>query len=183
MATETALGLAEPAFIAAAVSSVGAAVAAIVAAIQAFVAAESHKVTDRNSRAQILLEIADRWTEVLKVRYEIRKDLDRYKKLRETYAALSVREFTATDEWRNLRVLCNFYEFIGLITYHKLISLETMLVLVTVDRADYDLARPVVEWLRKEYRPDIYLFWDWVVEGAAKTSATNPFKGKRSSQL
>ena len=162
-------------------STIAAAIAAFFSFLQGRTMARSERLRDQQGKTTVLLEVADRWTDILQVRYRVRANIENYRNPQERYR--DIREFMASEDWQHLRVLCNFYEFLGMLVYYKIMSISTVLVLVTVDESDFDAAKPSIDWLRSEYRDDIYLFWDWLILAARKRQATNPFKKNRVPNL
>jgi hypothetical protein len=163
---------------AAAISAFAAAVAAGISAIQGFIARRSTELTDHYGRTQLLLNVTDRWTAVLPVRYRVRqKTYDNV----QSYG--SVDKFLASEDWQLARQVCNFYEFVGLLVYHRMLRVSTLLVFVTVDPADFERLRPAITYLRENYRSDIYLFWDYLLSETKGHKAHNPFRDSRPRSI
>jgi hypothetical protein len=148
------------AIVGAVVSSVAAALATIASLMQAQLTMRGVRLQDQDGRVNVLLNVMQRWSDCLKDLYKIRHKAEEFKAAPEKFT--DVTEFMASEYWQTLRVVCNFYEFCGLLAYNKILRIETLLVIITVRRSDYEIARPAIERLRKDYRPDIYLFWDWL---------------------
>lgn len=142
------------------VSSVAAALATIASLLQAQLTMRGVKLQDQDGRVNVLLSVDQRWSETLKSLYKMRHQAEEFRNAPAKYAAVT--EFMASEYWQTLRIVCNFYEFVGMLAFHKILRIETLLVIITVRRDDYEIARASIERLRQDYRPDIYLFWDWL---------------------
>lgn len=148
------------AFIAAAVSSVGAAVASVAAVLQIQSMRKGVQLQDQAGRVSVLLDVMNRWSNTLPALYEVREKAGEFQNAQAGFE--KVTDFMRSDYWAKLRVVCNFYEFVGLLAYNGVLRLETLLVIITVRASDYELAKPSIDRLRQDYRKDIYLFWDWL---------------------
>jgi len=159
----------------AAVSSLFAFLAAAASWRQAQAAKQGIMIQEQSSRVHALLDVRDRWTDCLPHLYQFRHNADNFRNIRQKYS--TVQEFMASPEWgQMLRPICNFYEFIGVLAHHKILQKDTILVFVTVNPADRQVADEAIKWLREDYRDDIYLYWDWLVENCEKCKACNPYK-------
>jgi len=134
--------------------------------------------TQKTEQAQLYFEIATRWSAVLQKLYVVRaapppslQELEKYYD--------SCAEFMTTSQWKDdYRMICNFFEDLGLLVYNGNIPIEIIRVLVTVSNDDYMLMKPVLDYLRKCYRHDIYSFWNYLLKEAEKTKPIRPFKGE-----
>jgi hypothetical protein len=142
------------------VSSVAAAIASIAAVLQIRAMAKGVQLQDQDGRVSVLLDVMNRWSATLPALYAIRKKSNECATAEASFA--EVTDFMASEHWAQLRQVCNFYEFVGLLAYNKVLRLETLLVIITVRQSDYDLAKASIDRLRRDYRKDIYLFWDWL---------------------
>jgi hypothetical protein len=144
-----------------AVAALASAYAAWVSSQQIKIAHSDLRLQDQNGRVSVLTQLSDRWTEVLKeALYDIRKDSVSFANAHTSFN--SARDFMGSHHWQKMRKMCNFYEFVGLLVFNKILHLETVLVIITVQGGDYAIAKSTIDRLRNEYRPDIYLFWDWL---------------------
>lgn len=157
---------------------------------------ESEKKTNQ---AGMMLDLADRWSDVLSHRYEVMRML-------ENPAAHNVdieadfhndyRRLMASDFWRkDLRPVFNFYEFLGLMIHQGNISAKEAFVLVSVDHYDWDqlaedgrdpletsfrdgdFFKKVEDYLKllRTYRRDIYVFYDYFLAELYHLNRLEPF--------
>ena len=156
----------------------------IVTAITLFVGLilnwQSNRRSTKTEQAQLYFYIAENWTAILQTLYSVRENppptLEQLEQKYPTYQS-----FMATDVWKNeYRVICNFFEDIGLIVYNKNLPLETIQVLVTVSEDDYFLMKPVLDFVRKNYRQDIYHFWNYLLKESTRATPLKPFKGGKA---
>lgn len=134
----------------------------------------------RADQARFYLEVAQRWTVILKLLYHVRNNPPpSLEELERTYP--DPRQFTSTEDWQETyRPICNFFEDIGLMVKTGTMTIKELRVLVTVLDSDYVLLKPVITYLRRKYRPDIYIFWNYLLQQAArKTAVYDPFNGRR----
>jgi hypothetical protein len=143
-----------------AVSSIGAAVASVAAVLQIQAMTKGIQLQDQDGRVSVLLDVMNRWSNTLPSLYAIRERSSECATAEASYE--HVTDFMLSDHWAKLRVVCNFYEFVGLLAFNKVLRLETLLVIITVRPSDYQLAKASIDRLRRDYRKDIYLFWDWL---------------------
>ena len=134
--------------------------------------------SQKTEQAELYFEIATRWTATLKVLYQVRNNPPpTTAQLEAQYGSCA--DFMSTAEWRETyRPICNFFEDLGLLVYNKNIPIEIIRVLVTVSPNDYLLMKPVLDYVRGNYRHDIYSFWNYLLEQAEKTKPLRPYKGK-----
>lgn len=133
----------------------------------------------RVEMGNVYFKIAERWTTTLNLLYQVRNAPP---PSLETLEAMypNAKDFMATDEWRtNYRLICNFFEDMGLFVYNKNIPLGTLRVLVTISEDDYLLMKPVLDYLRANYREDIYIFWNYLLREANRHHALRPFEGRK----
>lgn len=141
---------------------------------QATIAKHSTLVQEENCKLRALLDVRDQWSNCLAHRYKIKQHSETYSNIKEKYDSLP--EFMASPEWsERLRPICNFYEYVGLLAHHEVLKLETMLVFVTIDPQDREIASEAIAWLRDEYRTNIYKYWDWLLEVSMNAEAKDPF--------
>lgn len=138
--------------------------------------------SSRVDQAKLYFDISDRWSKILKILYDVRSAPPPTRaELEDDYGADFAR-FMRCDEWReSYRPICNFFEDIGLMVYKKNISVEELQVLVTIIPADYHLMKPVLDYLRKHYRSDIYVFWNYLLDKAYdgdRARTLHPYKDK-----
>lgn len=139
----------------------------------------SQKRAERADQARLYFDIASRWTAILQILYRVRNDPP------ESLEALEARyphcrDFMQQAVWKDeYRMICNFFEDLGLLVYNKNMSVKIIRVLVTVSPNDYMLMKPVLDYLRQHYRDDIYCFWNYLLEEAEKTKPLRPYKNKR----
>jgi hypothetical protein len=142
-----------------------AAISGVAALMQARMQQRGLKLQDHDGRVTVLLELMKRWDETLKPLYAMREQAAAFKASPGQFE--TVPQFMNSDYWKTMRQVCNFYEFAGLLVYNKVLRAETLLVIITVRGDDYEIARPAIDRLRLQYRPDIYLLWDWLVHTCA----------------
>jgi len=138
----------------------------------------SNRRAMRTERAQLYFTISERWAVVLQSLYRTRgAPPPSLEELEQTYP--DVRDFMQTPAWKDdYRLICNFFEDMGLIVYQKSLPVTTIQVLVTVSENDYRLMRPVLLYLRKHYRPDIYVLWNYLLKRSCRARAIQPFSGR-----
>jgi hypothetical protein len=90
-----------------------------------------------------------------------------------------------SEVWlKTVRPVANFYEFIGMMVHEGYISARVLLVLVTVDDSSWEKAQPFIAALTKTgYRPDLYVFWRYLIERRRGTPALLPIKPTRWSKF
>jgi hypothetical protein len=128
---------------------------------------------DKAFRAQIFMQITDKWSAIYKQRNAVLesepttvKQLEENKNYQENDRP-SYRKFLASEEWKGIREVCNFFEFLGLTLHQGFIEAGPLFVLVTVEDKEGKMSRnlrPYIAYLRKHYRPDIYVFYDYLFE-------------------
>jgi len=133
----------------------------------------------RVEMANVYFKVAERWTATLSLLYQVRNmPPPSLEELEKKYP--NAKDFMATDEWRsNYRLICNFFEDMGLFVHNKNIPLGTRRVLVTISEDDYLLMKPVLDYLRNNYRQDIYIFWNYLLREAHRHDALRPFAGRK----
>ena len=134
--------------------------------------------TQKTEQAQLYFEIATRWSAVLQKLYLVRAaPPPSLAELEANHGTCA--DFMKSSQWKDeYRMICNFFEDLGLLVYNKNIPIEIIRVLVTVSNDDYMLMKPVLDYLRKCYRHDIYSFWNYLLKEAEKTKPLRPFKGE-----
>lgn len=142
-----------------------AAISGIAALLQVQAQQRGLKLQDHDGRVSVLLELMQRWDQTLPHIYAMREKADEHRAASANFP--TVPQFMNSPYWKTMREVCNFYEFAGLLVYNKVLRAETLLVIITVRPDDYEIARPAIDRLRSEYRPDIYLLWDWLVHTCA----------------
>ena len=128
-----------------------------------------------SDRARIFMKIADRWSDIYDARNHVLAEPVLTKDAIFERHGRDYKKFLASDEWKAIRPVCNFFEFLGVILHQKFIRGEELFVLVTVDvfkeivdREDvlvpdgvmFSKLRGPIEYLREVYRPDIYVLYD-----------------------
>lgn len=169
-----------------------------------------NKEIEQSNHANMMLDLSQRWSEVLTKRYTVMQrlnadntdDIDIDRKFNRDVSA-----FMASDFWRNeLRPVLNFYEFLGLMIHQGNISKDEAFVLVSVDSFDWDKltnngeksrretsykdgdfyqkVSPYLEFLR-DYRNDIYAFYDYFLAELYHENRIKPFlpRNPKSSAL
>ena len=132
---------------------------------------------DRTFRSQIFMQISDKWSVIYPQRNRVlNSEPTTLKQLQEKYAG-NYRSFLASEEWNGIREVCNFFEFLGVILHQGFIEAGPLFALVTVEDAEGNTSsnlRPYIAFLRKHYRPDVYVFYDYLLEQYESHKAT-PF--------
>ncbi len=132
-------------------------------------------------RARMLLRISEEWNRILPIRYSL---LDRLKQdrvddrvdIEKRYGSWS--QFLNTDDWKEIREVLNFFEFLGILIEKEYVNEDEAFVLVSVDHFQrpegtgirvppeqgdfYSLVKPYIDFLRHSYRSDIYYYYDRV---------------------
>lgn len=132
------------------------------------------KRASRTEQAALYFDLSERWSVVLSLLYQIRlTPPPTVEELRRTHP--DVRTFLMTENWRELyRPICNFFENVGLIVHNRNLDIETVRVLITVNEEDYVALSPILEYLRRHYRNDIYVFWDYLISASRSADALSP---------
>jgi hypothetical protein len=121
---------------------------------------------DRTFRAQIFMQISDKWSVIYPQRNRVlNSEPTTLKQLQEKYAG-NYRPFLASEEWNSIREVCNFFEFLGVILHEGFIEAGPLFALVTVEDAEGKTSGnlgPYIAFLRKHYRPDVYEFYDYLL--------------------
>lgn len=133
----------------------------------------------RSFQVRMLLRLSEEWNRILPLRYELFDDLKTANlqtkaDVENEYSDWKV--FLSSDEWKKIREVINFYEFLGILLKKEYVEEDEAFVLVSVDhfprklgtglRASaqegefYKLVKPYIEFLRDNYRDDIYLYYD-----------------------
>lgn len=152
--------------------------AAIGLCINIYYAQRSHSRAIKTEQARIYFTISERWTAVLQLLYTVRRapppDIEDLKAQHG-----SIKSFMESDAWRSVyRPVCNFFEDIGFIVYNDNLPISAVRVIVTISQDDYLLLKPVLDWIRSDYRADIYEFWNYLLWKAQVTQPVRPFKNK-----
>ncbi len=141
------------------------------------------KDVKRARRAEIFLDLADRWTAIYPQRLAVLKlpPLDQ-NKVGENYGH-DYRKLFRDPIWQDMRALLNFFEVVGLLVHQKFITPAEVFVLVSVDHFGghcndpascapdapdplpedgtvFAILKPYLAFLRETYRSDIYCFYD-----------------------
>jgi len=165
------------AFAAAIVSSIAAAIASVAAVLQIQSMRRGVQLQDQDGRVSILHDVMNRWSATLPALYEVR---ERHAEFANADAQFEdVTDFMRSEYWAKLRIVCNFYEFAGLLAHSRALRLETLLVIITVRASDYAIAKAAIDRLRRDYRKDIYLFWDWLDMQCNCTDLQTALRDKR----
>jgi hypothetical protein len=135
----------------------------------------------RTLQGRMLLRLSAEWNWVLPLRYDLFDELERANlrspaEVEEKFS--SWQNFLSSDEWKKIREVINFYEFLGILLDKQYVEEDEAFVLVSVDHFPrklgsgervgpqegelYKLVRPYIEYLRDNYRDDIYLLYDHV---------------------
>lgn len=134
----------------------------------------------RSFQAQMLLDLSKRWTEVLPARYKVMEQLKTenccLQLIMKAGKKRPYEEFFASEFWqKDLRQVLNFYENLGLLIRQGYLREDEAFVFVSVDTFGgkavdvenatfYQKIKPILNYLRSGYRPDIYAFYDgWLL--------------------
>jgi hypothetical protein len=164
---------------AATISAIAAAVAAVFNYLQSRRSAKQLSIQQKSERARIFKEIADRWSDIYQKRNDVlAAPILTQADLMNTYRN-NYKQFLKTKEWTNLRDVCNFFEYLGVMLHEGYIEPGPLFVLVTVDvyvdvengqetKNDigvmYSRLKGPIDYLRHVYRRDIYVFYDYLRE-------------------
>jgi hypothetical protein len=126
-------------------------------------------------RARVFMEITDRWSKIYPIRnHALAAPVVSKEDLLKNYGR-DYKAYLDSQEWKDLRGVCNFFEFLGVVLHQKFITPGELFVLVTVDVFKQEAAGHVeqvpdgvmysrlkgpISYLREVYRPDIYVFYD-----------------------
>ncbi|HWT13240.1 MAG TPA: hypothetical protein VN231_10845 [Allosphingosinicella sp.] len=134
---------------------------AILAALGIWFVWRQLRALSQQSRSQIFLDLADRWTAIYPARIQVLG-----MKATSVEALIAkypdYRQLFAEEFWPKMRELLNFFEVVGLMIHQKFITAPEVFVLVSVDReGDMNaVLQPYINFLRLTYRDDIYKFYD-----------------------
>jgi len=140
-------------------------------------------------RSEMFLHLVDKWSETLTSRYKVlnEEEVD-YETLRKKYKTSS--DLFNSKEWADLRKVLNFFEIVGLMVHQDYVTAKEAFVLVSVDHYEQDDAReirtfeegkfyrraqPYLQYLRKHYRSDIYVFYDRYLLPLYHAHSVQPF--------
>ncbi len=157
---------------------------------------------EKANHAGMMLDLAQRWSEVLKSRYDVMKKLRDPKAHKvdiEQDFNNDCSKLMDSDFWTGeLRKVLNFYEFLGLMIHQGNIDPDEAFVLVSVDHFNWDSLRkdgkeredttfedgdfyqkvaPYLDLVR-EYRTDIYVFYDQYLAEIYHANRLKPFLPK-----
>jgi|SRR5215469_5919220 len=181
-----ALGELSLALILTAISSVAAIISCTVAFIQ--IRAQSKQARAQELQASLdkreaFSRISDQWNKLYRTRNAILDSNIDGSELMDKYGR-NYAKFLNSADWKEIRELCSFYELLGLYIHDGLIEPDIAFVLVTIDEPDKRMSRklvPVIEYLRKVYKKDLYEFYYWLlaeypklVERGGGTAAKKP---------
>ena len=133
-------------------------------------------------KAQMLLSLSEKWTAILPARYAMMTFLADGKN-RDAYIGTAANPRTTSaffgqEEWhsptKGLRCVLNFFETLGLLIEQGYIDAADAFVLVSVDNfpdeatngklaedgSFFKLVKPVLDYLRANYRSDMYVWYD-----------------------
>jgi hypothetical protein len=118
-------------------------------------------------RAQIFMQITEKWSAIYPQRNRVLdSEPTTLKQLEEKYTE-NYRPFLASEEWNGIREVCNFFEFLGVSLQQGFIEAGPLFALVTVEDKEGKTSsnlRPYIAYLRKHYRSDVYVFYDYLFE-------------------
>lgn len=125
----------------------------------------------RAERAQMFLDLSQRWTATYDHRQAVMK-ITAPDKIVAAYGS-DYRLLLESDHWKHIRPLLNLFETIGLLVYRGYVNPADIFVLVSVDNFPdpagpndpstgllLEKMRPFIAHLRRHYRHDIYVFYD-----------------------
>ena len=143
-----------------------------------YLAQRTHARALKTEQARLYFAISERWSAILRLLYTVRRTPpSALAELESEYGTVGA--FMESEAWREVyRPICNFFEDIGFIVYNDNLPLETVGVLVTVSESDYLLLKPVLDWVRRDYREDVYEFWNYLLWKAQNTPPAKPFSGR-----
>ncbi len=138
---------------------------------------------DRTFRAQIFMQIADKWSAIYQTRTKVLSSTPRTLQQLEDEFKDDYQKFMISPEWLDIRQVCNFFEFLGVALDQGFIEEGPLFVLVTVEDREGKMSRnlrPYIEYLRKHYRTDVYIFYDYLFE---KYRAHKPLQPQQGSGM
>lgn len=155
---------------------------------------------EKANHAALMLDLAKRWSEVLEARYKVMQKL----RSPDAFNVDIAKDFhndcsrlMDSDFWKDeLRKVLNFYEFLGLMIHQGNIDANEAFVLVSVDHFNWDSLReehgkeredttfkdgdfyqkvaPYLDLVR-EYRTDIYVYYDYYLTELYHANRLQPF--------
>ena len=117
-------------------------------------------------KRRALSDIAEQWGNLYRTRNAVLESSVNGDELYEKYGT-DYAKFLNSAEWKYIREVCYFYEQLGLAIHDGLIEPDVAFVLVTVDEPDKRMSNklvPVINYLRKVYRKDLYDFYFWLLQ-------------------
>jgi hypothetical protein len=146
--------------------TLGVVAAILFSSFQTRIAIKGAQRGDKSFRADIFMKIADKWSAIYETRNTVlNAEPTTLEQLEAKYT--NYRPFLASAEWKGIREVCNFFEFLGVVLHEGFIDKGPLFVLVTVQDKEGKMSRnlkPYIQYLRKHYRPDIYIFYDHLFE-------------------
>lgn len=148
-----------------ALAAIASALSAIFAAVAAMLSRRQIVLAEKGAEAAVVLEIVKNWNMIYAeyrtlvnepVHFE---EVIKAKEKFDTYAA--------TTEWKRMRPIFAFYEFLGAAIRTKFVKEHTLFSLVTVDTGLWGKYSPLILYFRDE-RPDLYTGWQYLVEQRGK---------------
>ena len=143
-----------------AVAAIGAALSAIFAAVTAHIARRQIASAERSTEAAVILEITRAWNNI----YSDYRNL----KANPVDVAAAIKgkpnfdAYATTEDWKRMRPIFAFYEFLGSAIRSGFIKEPTLFALVTVDTGLWDTYEALIRHFRSE-RPDLYTSWEHLV--------------------
>jgi hypothetical protein len=135
----------------------------------------------RTFQVRMLLRLSEEWNRVLSLRYELFDELKSANLTTQSDVESKYTDwklFLNSNEWKKIREVINFYEFLGILLEKQYVEEDEAFVLVSVDHFPrklgtgqrvsahegefYRLVKPYIAFLRDNYREDIYLYYDHV---------------------
>lgn len=134
------------------------------------------KVAETSQSSKIFFTISEKWTQIYKQRNTLLSSPLMTVEQLETEFGSNYKKLFEKSHWIDVRMVCNFFESLGVMIEQQAIPLNLLFALVTVDvykdiddkelqievpeGVMYSRLKPYIQYLRKHYRPDIYLYYD-----------------------
>lgn len=138
---------------------------------------QSLQRTTRQHQISVLSSIQETWIKI----YATRNKLLAQQHDPAEWKGREPKDILSCSTWLDVvGPVANFYEFLGILVYKGYVRPETLFVLVTVDRITRQNADPLISQLRHSYRPDLYVFWDYLIDMWDKHPALVPAGMRRA---
>jgi hypothetical protein len=154
------VGIAEQVALASAIAS---AVSTIFAAFAAWQARRQVSMADKAAEATVFLEISRSWNDIYPKYRELVSWDFRVGEVIKTTPKFD--DYALTDDWKLMRPVFAFYEFLGASIRMGLLKEHTLFSLVVVNVSLWEKYSPLIVYFRDESeRRDLYLAWEYLVE-------------------